>query len=152
MFVSVIGSQTTTATVSQAWVALLFIATCLKSGHEVMCWVHSFQLLNNECVAESDNMAQTWTACLRIRQCTVNQTESLIVDWWQTVSNWKAECLKLKSCVYGRVTRLCGNTNGLQCFVMMLGKHVLVLVIKFEVMYVLHMQLVMHSLLHQESN
>ena len=93
------------------------IATCLKSGHEVMCWVHSFQLLNNECVAESDNMAQTWTACLRIRQCTVNQTESLIVDWWQTVSNWKAECLKLKSCVYGRVTRLCGNTNGLQCFV-----------------------------------
>ena len=35
---------------------------------------------------------------------------------------------------------------------MMLGKHVLVLVIKFEIMYVLHMQLVMHSLLHQESN
>ena len=51
-----------------------------------------------------------------------------------------------------RPGRLGGNTNGLQCFVMMLGKHVLVLVIKFEVMYVLHMQLVMHSLLHQERN
>ena len=35
---------------------------------------------------------------------------------------------------------------------MMLGKHVLVLVTKFEIMYVLHMQLVMHTLLHQESN
>ena len=35
---------------------------------------------------------------------------------------------------------------------MMLGTHVLVLVIKIEVVYVLHMQLVMHSLLHQESN
>ena len=35
---------------------------------------------------------------------------------------------------------------------MMLGKHVLVLVIKIEVVYVLHMQLVIHSLLHQESN
>ena len=34
----------------------------------------------------------------------------------------------------------------------MLGKHVLILVIKTEVVYVLHMQLVMHSLLHQESN